>query len=184
MEQDDEDEETRLYKSILERYKSKKDLHHVMTDILVSISSHLRVIMQQLFLPKLQFVKLSYLHGILRDEVRVFMNNEVRRISVPMWPELSVAKVMPLAKLIPGFFDYVPPEWEQLLKVDRDFFWAIMVTLDPQFVMELINDVREQRFQRKKEAEAQQPREIGISLHWLQRLNAAPFKSCKYLISL
>ena len=46
---------------------------------------------------------------------------------------------------VPGFRDYIPEEWFDNVRVDREFFWDILCTLAYDFVDALIEDCRVQR---------------------------------------
>ena len=70
----------------------------------------------------------------------------MRLLKIPLWAELSVARIWPQAAELPEFLPHMPDEWRQdLKKVERSFFWAVLTTLAPEFVEQLVLDVRQQR---------------------------------------
>ena len=64
---------------------------------------------------------------------------------IPLWPELSIAKIWLQAVKHPQFLRYLPDTWSATKKTERHFFWAILVTLQPDYVEQLITDCRRQR---------------------------------------
>ena len=66
----------------------------------------------------------------------------MRHLRIPLWPELSIARIWPQASELPGFLLHMPDEWRQdLKKAERSFFWAVLTTLAPEFVEQLVLDV-------------------------------------------
>ena len=70
---------------------------------------------------------------------------------VPLWPELSIARVWPDAITIPGLQDWFPDEWRGAKRVDRKFFWAILTTEHPRYVEALIRGAQNARAERKQQ---------------------------------
>ena len=75
----------------------------------------------------------------------MFKNVEVRDLHVPLWPELSVDKTWAEALRCPGFASYIPSEWRGGKCVDRVFFFGILASLAPEYLITLIEDCRRQR---------------------------------------
>ena len=63
-----------------------------------------------------------------------------------MWNELSVSNMWPEAIKLATFIDYMPEDWiAKQSKVERNYFWTILVFLAEGYVQELIKDCRKQR---------------------------------------
>lgn len=59
-----------------------------------------------------------------------------------MVPELAVKNMMPLARELANFDDYMPDEFfKENAKVDRDYFWGIFNKLNESLVTDLIDDI-------------------------------------------
>ena len=98
--------------------------------------------MQQRHLPEYKRCPVTFLNSILGHTAEVFLNSEVNRLRVPEWPELSIRLVMPVALTVPGLREHLPLEWaDRPDKVDRQFFWDVLSTLDHSFALALIADV-------------------------------------------
>ena len=83
------------------------------------------------------------MQAILSNGKRHLRKADVRQIKIPLWPELGLSKVFPEAVQLPGFTQHIPEEWmADSKKAERTFFWAVLMTLAPEFVEELILDVR------------------------------------------
>ena len=81
---------------------------------------------------------------------------------------------------------YIPEEWlTDPRKADRDYFWDVIATLDPEFVYSLVRDIREQRFHIQLEAaQRRQPKVLGVTSEWQERLRNAPFRNRKCIFFL
>ena len=82
---------------------------------------------------------------ILTNQKRFFHKNQVRNLRIPIWPELAVHRIWPQAIQLPNFKDYMPSDWSGNSKTERPFFWAILVTMAPEFAEQLVLDCRRQR---------------------------------------
>ena len=103
------------------------------------------------------------------DEKKVFKRVEVRDLQVPLWPELSIARIWVEAIRLPGFADHVPSEWKDGNGVDRVFFFRILSTLAPDFLVTLIEDCRRQRTN-KAMAQEQLVKPVAATDKWLKLL--------------
>ena len=176
-------QQDRRDRALSEQYKSKRDLYDVMTNHMVSAqpspgpsSSHL-VFLQQQYLPEFRKCPVDFIHSILGSRARVFQNSQVVRLRVPEWPEVSIRLVMPVALEVPRLRQYLPESWpDRPDKVDRQFFWDVLATLDRQFVVDLLADVGEQRQERQREVGPEQP-QIDISPEWAEALAQLNYQS-------
>ena len=65
--------------------------------------------------------------------------------------------------------DWFPDEWRTARRVDRKFFWAIMCTEQPDFVLGLINGARESR-NAHRAAQVVQRELLMPEPEWIERL--------------
>ena len=74
------------------------------------------------------------MQDILNNRKRYFRKQEVRNLKLPLWNELSVARIWPEAQQLPRMREYLPSEWslQQPKKIQRDFFFSILITLAPE----------------------------------------------------
>ena len=104
------------------------------------------LVLQQRYLPDFKKCPVHFIHGILAEQARVFEHGQVTRVRVPEWPEIGIRQIMPLALTVPRFRQYLPDGWpDRPEKVDRQFFWNVLATLDQPFVLALIEDIGRQR---------------------------------------
>ena len=94
---------------------------------------------------------LKYLVQLCNEE-KLFLNQPaVSQLHVPAWEELAVKYVWHDAMKHHNFKDYLPDHWKPTNhQVDRAFFYAVLSTVCPQYVNDLIDDCREQRKQRRQ----------------------------------
>ena len=92
-------------------------------------------------------------------------------MKVPYWNELSIEKIWVKAILIKGFLDYMPCDWTTARKVNRDFFYCILCTLAKGWVTALVDECREQRYQKRKmKQDVPTGNRIALSSEWAQML--------------
>ena len=141
------------------------------------------LLLQFVHLPRKQACTLLFLKAILEGSKKYLYQGQFKKFSVPVIEELGVKSMWPTAMTIPEFPDYVPDEWIETKgkKADRTFFWEIVSTLQPEYVMALINDVQQQRMDRKK-AKKINPTVMQINDKWLHKLNSYPWVSGKYFV--
>ena len=71
------------------------------------------------------------------------MKNSVRTLKIPKWNELSIANIWQEAIKLNNFLDYMPDEWSvKQSKVERSYFWAILISLAEEYVEALIKNCR------------------------------------------
>lgn len=122
-----------------------------------------------MFLPSDSHTTLFFLQQVITGQKRAKKQSQIALIKVPLWPELSVAKVWPDAIQIPGFLDWMPDEWHRAKRVDRKFFWAILQTEHPTYVEHLIRGAQNARALHKQQ-QLVQPTYIQPTPEWMSEL--------------
>ena len=84
-----------------------------------------------------------------------------------------------MALQIPGFADHIPDTWANSKKVERPFFWGVLTTLNQDFVVDLLQNIRAQRTARRMTVHAKPANNIQMQEIWMERLLSAPFVPCK-----
>ena len=76
----------------------------------------------------------------------------------------------------------MPTEWtlQQAKKIERDFMFGILVSLAPEYVEQLVLDIRQQRINQNA-GRVVKPQAIAVSNEWVDQLLAQPFISSKYI---
>ena len=72
---------------------------------------------------------MAFIQQVLNNEKLYKRRMEIRQDRVILWPELAIAKIWEQAIVHPDFLRYMPDNWTGAKKTERDFFWAILVTL-------------------------------------------------------
>ena len=100
---------------------------------------------------------------------RFFRKFEHRQIKVPLWPELSIARIWPEAMKLPRFAEYMPDEWslDNPKKIERDFVFGVLVTLAPEYMEQLVLDIRKQRIDQNA-GRVIKPRVITVANDWVE----------------
>ena len=84
------------------------------------------------------------MQDLLACRKRFLRKQEQRNLKLPKWPELSIARVWPDAHRLPQFNEYMPNEWtiQKPKKIERDFFFSVLISLAPEYVEHLVLDIR------------------------------------------
>ena len=74
--------------------------------------------------------------------------------------------------------EYMPSDWTATSKkTERPFFWSILISLAPQYVEQLVKDVREQRANQQQQRQLA-PRPVVVGNNWVDQLLSQPYMSC------
>ena len=96
----------------------------------------------------------NFLQDIISEQKRYFFKGDVKALAnynIPNYPELAFKVMWKRAESVPGFIDYFPDSWNsEQERVDKRFFWTILVTMNELYVLDLVKDVKRQRKERIK----------------------------------
>ena len=127
----------------------------------------------QLYLPPEYMMNKDFLKEVLAEDKALFKLDEVRRISVPLYDELSVANIWPMMKAEKKFMIYFPTKMAKNRLPYREYMFNILNTIQPAYLQTLIKHANDQRNSVSNEAIAKEA--IEVSDDWWNALNAVPF---------
>ena len=130
--------------------------------------------------PTFEGCPLSFLQQIMSTEKKYFKKSEVFNAIVPNWPELSVKRIWVEAVKHRDFLLYLPDNWTQDKKTERNFFWSILATLQPDYCLHLIDDCRRQRDALRAPPRPPPVRQLDIHPDFVAALLDHPQLSGKY----
>lgn len=114
-----------------------------------------------MFLPTIKGTKLSFLRDILSEKKLHLKQNEVIRLEVPAYQEISVKNLYDDAMRDPVLSKYLPSKEQLSNKLpERDFFFGVMCTLKKQYMQDIIADAQSKRFKVSDE----DPKKQGIAI--------------------
>ena len=87
----------------------------------------------------------DFLKEVFADKKRLLKLKEVKWINVPLYDELSVAKLWPLMQDDTNFMLYMPSKLPKGRSPDRTYFFNIMNTLYENYVASIIEHANKQR---------------------------------------
>ena len=134
----------------------------------------------QLYLPPEWMLNKDFLKEIFTDQKSLLRLDQVKRISVPQFDELSVIKLWPMLQSDEKFMRYFPKKLAKGRVPDREYFFNLVNTFQPNYLQQIIKHANSQR--NSVEAEVMEKEVIEISDDWWNALNASPFVSCKFLM--
>ena len=123
--------------------------------------------------------KLSFLRDILADKKSHLKQNEVIRLEIPNYQELSVKNLYEDAMKDPVLAKYLPTKEQLSNKLpEREFFFGVLCTLRKQYMTDIISEASKKRF--KVEDDNSKGEGIAITDAWFTELTKHPYHSSKY----
>ena len=121
----------------------------------------------------------DFLKDVFTEKKKLLRLNEVKRVNVPLYDELSVTKIWPMMKSDELFMRHFPDKLAKGRVPDREYFFNVLYTLQTNYVDNILKHAIEQRNSISNEARALES--IEVTDDWWKKLNSVPFFSCKYL---
>ena len=105
---------------------------------------------------------------ILSNRKRHFRKYEHKHVKLPLWPELSIARMWPEAHKLPRMAEYLPSEWglANPKKIERNWFFGVVTSLAPEYIEMVVLDIRSQRINQQA-GRVVQPSTITVSNEWV-----------------
>ena len=105
------------------------------------------MIVVNVFLPTMKGTKLSFMRDVLADKKLHLKQNEVIRLDIPGYQELSVKNLYEDAMQDPVLVKYLPTKEQLSNKLpEREFFFGILCTLRKQYMKDIIHAASSKRF--------------------------------------
>ena len=126
------------------RFRSKDDLIYYLRYEGKSRAPCNQSVVQR-YLPPSDLVTKDFLRKVFRGEKRLYKLNEVKRIEVPMYEELSVDSLMKAYGQDEKFRSYLPDIVAKGKKQSREYMFNIFNTIYPHTLYEIIFNARKAR---------------------------------------
>ena len=131
-----------------------------------------------LFLPTMKGTKLSFMRDVLADKKLHLKQNEVIRLDIPAYQELSVKNLYEDALKDPVLTKYLPTKEQLSNKLpEREFFFGVLCTLRKQYMTDIIQAASNKRFKVSDDDPKRQG--IAITDGWFTELMKHPYHSSK-----
>ena len=131
----------------------------------------------QLYLPPEYMMNKDFLKEVLTEDKALLRLDQVSRVNVPLYDELSVANIWPMMKIDEKFMMYFPTKMAKNRLPDRGYMFNILNTFQPNYLQALIKHANDQRNSVSNNAIAREA--IEVSDDWWDALNSVPFISRK-----
>ena len=122
--------------------------------------------------------KLSFMRDILSEKKLHLKQNEVIRLEIPAYQEISVKNLYEDAMKDAELSKYLPTKEQLSNKLpEREFFFGVLCTLRKQYMQDIISEAQKKRFKVSDE----DPKKSGIAITegWFQELMKHPYHSSK-----
>tara|TARA_B100000519_G_C14235044_1_gene434341 strand:- start:1227 stop:1706 length:480 start_codon:yes stop_codon:yes gene_type:complete len=124
----------------------------------------------------------DWLKLVFAGKKRLLEMNEVSRVNVPAYDELSVTNLWKEVSLDTDFMQFMPDSFPKGKNCDRRYFFNILNTVHPEYCKNIVQHASEQRM--SSSGQKMQDNNIEVNEEWHAKLMAVPFISCKYLFRL
>lgn len=111
----------------------------------------------------------------MKDEKKAFKMSQISPIIIPRIDELSVANIFAMVKEDDRIKPYLPQNYYEKTKPDRQFLLNVINTIYPSFLKELVDGSYNNRHGKEKMAEKEET--ILATDEWIRQLNELPFSS-------
>ena len=117
--------------------------------------------------------KLNFIRDILADKKLHLKQNEVIRLEIPSYQELSVKNLYDDAMKDPVLCKYLPNKDQLSNKLpEREFFFGVLCTLRKQYMTDIMAEAQAKRY--KIEDGVQDQDGIVLTEGWMQELQKYP----------
>ena len=103
------------------------------------------VLLVQLYLPPDWMLNKDFLKEILTEEKALLRLDQVNRISVPQYDELSVIKLWPMFQSDEKLMRYFPTKLAKGRVPDREYFFNLLNTFQSNYLKQIIKHANDQR---------------------------------------
>jgi hypothetical protein len=132
------------------------------------------------FLPSMKGTKVGFMRDILSEKKLHLKQNEVIRLDIPAYEEISVKNLYEDAMKDQLLSKYLPTKEQVSNKLpEREFFFGVLCTLRRQYMTDIISEAQKKRFKVSDEDPKKQG--ILISDTWMEELMKHPYHSSKVL---
>ena len=119
----------------------------------------------------------DFLKEVLTEDKALLRLDQVSRVNVPLYDELSVANIWPMMKIDEKLMMYFPTKMAKNRLPDRGYMFNILNTFQPNYLQALIMHANDQSNSVSNDAIAREA--IEVSDDWWDALNSVPFISRK-----
>ena len=124
----------------------------------------------QLYLPPEYMMNKDFLKEVFAEDKALLRLNQVSRINVPLYDELSVCNIWPMIKSDEKLMLYFPTKMAKNRLPDREYMFNILNTFQPAYLQTLISHSNGQRNSVANDAIAREA--IEVSDDWWNALNS------------
>lgn len=164
------------------RFRSKSDIYEYLSQH-SKISSHFdSSALGNYYLPPKKKVTKDFLKEVFAGRKHLVPCAQIRPIDVPRYDELSVVTLIKDVMSQASLAKFFPEQKTHADLPDREFFFNIINTTEPEYLAALIKHAHEVRLKGMNPQD--NPNTIEVTDQWVKELQASPFYSSKSLLFL
>ena len=136
----------------------------------------------RLYVPPDACTNKDFFRDVLADHKKLLKMSEVKWCNPPRYDEISVSNLYPKFANDPNVSVYMPSQLPKGKYVDRKYFFNVLNTVYEDRMTAMIAHSNRIRFEAAKAGIQEET--VAVTDEWWQALNAMPFFSCKFILSL
>ena len=130
-------------------------------------------------MPPVRKVNKDFLKQVFAGKKQLIHRNQLRPTEVLHYDELSVDALIKDVMTIPDLGKFFPEQKTPANRPDREFFFNIINTVDPDYLSALIRHAQGLRF--GSSARSKEDNIIEVNEYWRKELEASPYYSSKIM---
>ena len=130
------------------------------------------IIYRQYFLPPNEMITYGWVKQVLSGQKQWLKNNQVVHCSPPRYDEISVANLYDQCLKLQYMAAFFPDTYPKGRSCNRDYFFSILATVQPEYCEKLIRECKDKRFTITDQEQEQKA--IVITEEWAMELKQFP----------
>jgi hypothetical protein len=166
-------------RDLIGRFRSKTDIYEYLGQHRKHISLIHISIAGNYYLPPKKKVTKDFLKEIFAGRKHLVPCSQIHPINVPHYDELSVVTLIKDVMGQPSLAKFFPEQKTHADLPDREFFFNIINTTEPEYLAALIKHAHDVRLRGRNPQD--NPNTIEVTDEWVKELKASPFYSSKMI---
>ena len=160
-------------RDLIARFRSKSDLYDYLSQHRKCPPSSSKSSTGQFYMPPRKKVTKDFLKEVFAGRKHLIPRAQLRPVEVPKYDELSVVSLIADIMKEKELAKFLPEQRTRADLPDRQFFFNVVITTDPDYLAALLKHAHNLRFGAKNPQD--NPTTIEVNEQWAKELQASPF---------
>ena len=123
-------------------------------------------------MPPFEMITKDFLRELYKENKDLLKVNQVDMITVPRYDEISVSSLYEECIKLQHMAQFFPDVYPKGRQCNRDYFFSILATVQPEYCQQLIRSCKDKRFTINTEED--KGKAIEITAEWAAQLKQFP----------